>query len=309
MVYLLFHLNSDAMYEKIIAKLNSLPRLAKAKVQANPENILFPPYKAKVIFDGGDWGTFGKGSLDCAKRIFALEESDKTNSVIDIGNFCQIAQAMILVGAEHKNNEIINDSLWFFRDIRERARMAGTLVGGIHSKGKVTIGSNVVISMNATILSGVTIGCGAVIGAGSVVTKNVPPFAIVGGNPAKLIRYRFDEKTIEALLKIKWWDFNLDFFERNLAAIQQLESTEMQEKFTNIDQLAYDYEPNYLVFQERLDPQRIKSYEVIGAEVKGKLIALKDLPEMFRFFVDQVKAPPGAILYLIKDIFKLSGLV
>jgi tetrahydrodipicolinate N-succinyltransferase len=63
---------------------------------------------------------------------------------------------------------------------------------------------------NCTILSGVTIGHGAVVANGAIVTKNVEPYAVVGGNPAKHIRWRFDEKTREALLKSAWWDWPQD---------------------------------------------------------------------------------------------------
>lgn len=68
------------------------------------------------------------------------------------------------------------------------------------------VGNDVWIGNDAIIYSGVTIGDGAVIAGQAVVTKSVPPYAIVGGNPAKIIRYRFDEKTIADFLRLKWWD-------------------------------------------------------------------------------------------------------
>lgn len=79
----------------------------------------------------------------------------------------------------------------------------------------VVIGNDVWIGQGVSIKSGITIGDGAVIGAGAVVTRDIAPYAIVGGVPAKLIRYRFTEKQIEALLKIKWWDKDYSWFEEN----------------------------------------------------------------------------------------------
>ena len=72
------------------------------------------------------------------------------------------------------------------------------------------IGNDVWIGTNVLIKTGVTIGNGAVVGMGSVVTKDIPPYAIVAGNPAKIIRYRFSEEQIKALLEIKWWDWPLE---------------------------------------------------------------------------------------------------
>jgi len=76
-------------------------------------------------------------------------------------------------------------------------------------KEGANIGNDAWIGSLSIVKSGVTIGDGAIVGAGSIVTKDVPPYAIVGGVPAKLIRYRFDEKTIKRLLAVKWWDREL----------------------------------------------------------------------------------------------------
>lgn len=81
---------------------------------------------------------------------------------------------------------------------------------------KTTIGHDVWIGLNVIIPGGVSIGTGAIIAAGSVVVKEVPPYAIVGGNPAKLIRYRFTEEEIDSLLKSEWWHWPIDEIKRNV---------------------------------------------------------------------------------------------
>lgn len=83
------------------------------------------------------------------------------------------------------------------------------------------VGHDVWIGHNATIMSGVTIGHGAIVAAESVVTRDVPPYAIVGGNPARLIRMRFSDTVIERLLKIAWWDWPLGKVEANLSLLEQ----------------------------------------------------------------------------------------
>ena len=88
------------------------------------------------------------------------------------------------------------------------------------NKGDIVIGSDVWIGYEAVILSGVTIGDGAIIGTRAVVTKDVPPYTIVGGVPARPIRKRFDEKTIEKLEALRWWDWDEEKLRRSLPAIQ-----------------------------------------------------------------------------------------
>ena len=86
--------------------------------------------------------------------------------------------------------------------------------------GDIVIGNDVWIGYEAVILAGVTIGDGAVIGSRAVVTKDVPPYTIVGGVPAKTIRRRFDEDTVEKLLGLRWWDWPEEVIKENISAIQ-----------------------------------------------------------------------------------------
>ena len=126
-------------------------------------------------------------------------------TTLRIGRFCSITQdAVINLGGEHRLDWV---TTYPFNPIFPDAK---TFLGHPRSKGDVIIGNDVWISTQAMILSGVTIGDGAVVAARSVVTKNVPAYAIVAGNPARVVRFRFDQATIAALVRIAWWDWPIE---------------------------------------------------------------------------------------------------
>jgi acetyltransferase-like isoleucine patch superfamily enzyme len=121
---------------------------------------------------------------------------------LKIGRYCSIGtNVTIFLGSEHRTDWV---STYPFPFLWEEARL---IKGHPSTKGDVVIGNDVWIGFGATILSGVTIGDGAAIGACSLVIREVPPYAIVAGNPARVVRHRFDEETIRKLLEIKWWDW------------------------------------------------------------------------------------------------------
>lgn len=128
---------------------------------------------------------------------------------LKIGNFCSIADnILIFLGGNHSTEWIttfpfgtINKDI-FNKKIPQQDRK------NFKRCLDVTIGNDFWIAGGVTIMAGVTIGDGAVIARNSHVVKNVEPYSVVGGNPAKLIYYRFNEETIKKLLELKWWDFD-----------------------------------------------------------------------------------------------------
>jgi acetyltransferase-like isoleucine patch superfamily enzyme len=121
-----------------------------------------------------------------------------------VGNFTAIGKDSILGFGRHPLNYISTNSIFY-----KKNRMRNDWLTPIDFKTNlpIEVGNDVWIGREAKIMDGVTIGDGAVVAAGSIVTKDVPAYAIVGGIPAKIIKYRFEEKTIKKLLELKWWDF------------------------------------------------------------------------------------------------------
>jgi virginiamycin A acetyltransferase len=133
---------------------------------------------------------------------------DFVGDKLHIGKFCMIASGaeFIMNGANHLVNAVSSYPFAIFGDDWAHAMEGKTYP----NKGDIVIGNDVWIGYQATILSGVTVGHGAIIGSKSVVASDVPPYSIVAGNPARIIRKRFDEETIEKLLALAWWDWDLD---------------------------------------------------------------------------------------------------
>lgn len=129
----------------------------------------------------------------------------ETGARLAIGRFCSIADKVeIFLGGNHRTDWV---TTYPFAAFPERWPGADALGDSYHrTRGDVTIGSDVWLASGATIMSGVRVGHGAVIGARSVVSRDVPPYAIMAGNPARLARRRFDEATVAALLETAWWD-------------------------------------------------------------------------------------------------------
>ena len=166
--------------------------LKKIKRILKPKPFYMKDNKKYKHFEIGDY-TYGKPNI----------QGYDGRATFKIGRFCSIASNVtIFLGIEHRTDWI---TTYPFVEFPECCKS-----GVNKSKGDVTIGNDVWVGDGALILSGVSIGNGAVIGARAVVTKDVKPYEIVAGNPARHIRFRFDEETIAGLTKIRWWDWPIE---------------------------------------------------------------------------------------------------
>lgn len=141
-----------------------------------------------------------------------------------IGRFCQIATQVkfVMNGGNHNLNGFSSFPFIIFQSYWPE-------VPFIPSRKKDTIiGNDVWIGYDATIMPGVTIGDGAIIGTKAVVTKDVAPYEIVGGNPAKVIRKRFDDETIDFLLQLQWWDWPIEKINEHVLLIMRGDKTTLE---------------------------------------------------------------------------------
>lgn len=139
----------------------------------------------------------GRGSYGGLRVLGAGE-----GATLRMGAFCSVAENVkVFLGREHRVDWVTTypfSVLW---------PSAQSVKGHPATKGDVVIGNDVWIAADATILSGVEIGDGAVIGYGAVVARDVPPYAVAAGNPARVIKMRFDDDVIQRLLALQWWNW------------------------------------------------------------------------------------------------------
>ena len=293
------------MYNHVRSKFDKIPNIIKATGIIDAYKVTMAPYQHKIYFQSGDYATVGKGSLSLVTFAKTFGKSNRSQCILEIGQFCEIAhECTILLGGEHNNQKVINNTFSNFPDIRQMMIQNGATKYEQETKSKTIIGSNVLISARVIILSGVTIGDGAVIGAGAVVTKDVPPFAIVAGNPATIIKYRFKEEIIQDLLQIRWWDLPLHLLVKYTKYIENLDDNNIREQFLQIinNGIKHDTYHNYIV-SKHLELDIGIQLETVGIETNGTFVAKEQFSDEIKFFLEQKNAKPKDVVYLIKNIF------
>jgi len=138
-----------------------------------------------------------------------------------IGKYCSIAcgAKFLFTSANHTQKSLSTYPFPIFYEVFGLDKK--DVAGAWDNKGDIVIGNDVWIGYEAAILAGVRIGDGAIVGARAVVTKDVPPYTVVGGVPAKSIKNRFDDKTVSKLLEIKWWNWPYEEIRRQLPNIMR----------------------------------------------------------------------------------------
>ena len=140
------------------------------------------------------------------------------NVPVRIGSFCSVGPGVLFVcAAEHR---VDTATTYPLRIIDGKIRNGAATLG----KGPTTVGHDVWFGARCIVLSGVTIGNGAVIGAGSIVTRDIPPYAIAVGNPARIIRYRFPPEIIERLQASQWWNWSDDLIRERVALLTTMDA-------------------------------------------------------------------------------------
>lgn len=139
------------------------------------------------------------------------------------GKFCSIGPGCRIGPGQHPTDTIVSTHPAFY-STNVYNRIGFTDKQCFEEYIEIIIGNDVWIGANVIIVDGVNIGDGAMIAAGAVVTKDVAPYAIIGGIPAKVLKYRFDEENIDYLLKIKWWDRDFSWMKKNQKQFLDIES-------------------------------------------------------------------------------------
>jgi virginiamycin A acetyltransferase len=193
-----------------------------------------------IVIDSeiGDFISINRRNYILRSRIGSFTYTGIGTSIrsAQVGKFCSLAWDISIGGGNHEFDMVTTSPLWRLHKLSgEQGKAKGELEKRYQIFGETTIGNDVWIASNVTVLRRVHIGDGAIIGAGAIVTKDVPPYTIVAGVPAKPMKKRFPDHIIEALLEIKWWDWPVDVIKANIDLIYNTKLDEdVIEKMQNI---------------------------------------------------------------------------
>lgn len=165
-------------------------------------------------------------------RIKIVNSPRHEPKILTVGKFTSIAPDVSLMIRTHGIDRVSTYTWFAGKALSKDVSWQSNIVDEFDSfLGETIIGNDVWIGKDVNIMGGVTIGDGAIIGTGAVITKDVPPFAVVAGVPAKILKYRFDEEAIAAFLRIKWWNWSEELIEKRFSDVSGADIADFVRKY------------------------------------------------------------------------------
>ena len=171
-------------------------------------------------------------NVDIGNYTYINEYTRIDANTKSIGKFCSISHNVKIGMGPHPLHFVSTSPIFY---AKSRGYVNNDFYNEYKDKGYTVIGHDVFIAANVIIYAGISIGTGAVVAAGSVVTKDIPPYAFAAGVPAKIIKYRFDEKTINKLLSSKWWEKDVNILLQKVQLMEYPQKWLQEIYFTRID--------------------------------------------------------------------------
>lgn len=181
----------------------------------HPQALIYGDVPARATIGEGAWIPYGvRLTAQCTVGRYSYVMPSTCLDKVQIGNFCSIAEDLQVISRQHPTNHF--STFPFSKRLAMHGETFPPLFDEDVESGTTRIGHDVWIGTRCIIMGGVKIGTGAIVGAGAVVTHDIPPYAIVGGVPARLIRMRFPQETVNRLMETRWWNWPLkDIRERS----------------------------------------------------------------------------------------------
>ncbi|MCR8630290.1 DapH/DapD/GlmU-related protein [Paenibacillus radicis (ex Xue et al. 2023)] len=174
----------------------------------------------------GEWASIGPGNSIIESRIgsYTYTMDEVTINYTEVGKFTSIASHVCLNPVNHPMDRVSQHHMTYRRTIFGFADTDDDDIFNWRRENRVTVGHDVWIGHGAIVMKGVRIGTGAVIGSGSVVTKDVEPYMVVAGVPAKPIKTRFPREIVDSLLQMAWWDWPRELLEERFLELNDIQS-------------------------------------------------------------------------------------
>lgn len=181
-------------------------------------------------FEGANIVNFNTEIIDSTLGYATVVGPNSKMENCEVGRYCSIAPKFNTVIGHHPTNKFVSTCNLFYTTMKPRGftyvksnKFVEYRMADIEKQKSVVIGNDVWLGDSVSIIEGVKIGDGAIIGAGAIVTKDIPPYAIAVGVPARVIKYRFPQQDIDFLLELKWWDKGEGWIERYAELFEDIE--------------------------------------------------------------------------------------